>query len=176
MPTMKAFFWETPPFSSDTAGSVPFEFVALEAPTLDGTEEDGSAFAEQPNPPPAPSAAGSGSVQFRVFENLGGDALLLAPPDRANTSTIPRNALGHVGAFMRDAPVHMKLELFAELGRTLHTELFQREQERRLQRDEAAPVWVNTEGSGVPFLHVRLDTRPKYIHYEAYRRFPSVTI
>jgi hypothetical protein len=172
---MRAFFWETPPFSSKTAGGVPFEFVALEAPILDDAEEDGSAFAEHPSPPPAPSAAGGGSVQFRVFENLGRDALLLAPPDRAaNTSTIPRNALVHMAAFMRDAPVDVKLELFAEMGRTLHTELFQREQERRLQLDEEAPVWVSTEGSGVPFLHVRLDTSPKYIHYDAYRRFSSV--
>ncbi len=33
----------------------------------------------------------------------------------------------------------------------------------------AAPRWLNTSGLGVPWLHVRIDSRPKYITYRPYR-------
>lgn len=32
------------------------------------------------------------------------------------------------------------------------------------------PTWISTAGLGVPWLHVRLDERPKYYRYEPYRR------
>ena len=105
---MVAFFWETPPFSADTSAHVPFEFVALEAPGLEHTQEDGSAFAEHPNPPP-PAANGSSqlanrSQQFRIFENLGRDALLVAPPVLSNRSMIPRGAFGHIAGLFLPVP------------------------------------------------------------------------
>ena len=31
-------------------------------------------------------------------------------------------------------------------------------------------TWLNTEGSGVPWLHVRIDSSPKYYHHDPYRR------
>jgi len=31
-------------------------------------------------------------------------------------------------------------------------------------------VWLSTAGAGVPWLHVRLDDRPKYYHYGPYRQ------
>ena len=30
-------------------------------------------------------------------------------------------------------------------------------------------VWLSTAGAGVPALHMRLDDRPKYYHYDPYR-------
>ena len=35
--------------------------------------------------------------------------------------------------------------------------------------DARQPTWLSTEGSGVPWLHVRLDDRPKYYHHAPYR-------
>lgn len=158
---LKAFFWETPPFSVETARYTPFEFVALNAPGLDNTEEDGSAFSEH-----LPNSVG----QFRVFKNLGGDSLLIAPPDLANR-TAPPNTMSHIAAFVRGAPPSMKLELFSAIGHTLSQELKDGSKGGR----GVTPVWVNTEGSGVPFLHVRLDPRPKYIHYRPYQTWPPNT-
>ena len=37
----------------------------------------------------------------------------------------------------------------------------------------AAPVWLNTAGAGVPWLHARLDGGPKYYHHAPYRRAPA---
>jgi len=31
------------------------------------------------------------------------------------------------------------------------------------------PPWVSTAGMGVPWLHARLDTRPKYFRHAPYR-------
>ncbi len=37
-------------------------------------------------------------------------------------------------------------------------------------RGEAEPErWLNTEGGGVAWLHVRIDQRPKYYHYAPYK-------
>ncbi len=35
------------------------------------------------------------------------------------------------------------------------------------------PLWLSTHGLGVPWLHVRLDPRPKYIHHARFRALPS---
>lgn len=36
-----------------------------------------------------------------------------------------------------------------------------------------APVWLNTAGGGVPWLHLRIDSRPKYYTFEPYRKCPD---
>ena len=42
--------------------------------------------------------------------------------------------------------------------------------QQTLERRGASLTWLSTEGSGVPWLHVRMDSSPKYYHYDAYRR------
>jgi hypothetical protein len=37
-------------------------------------------------------------------------------------------------------------------------------------RLSARPLWLSTSGLGVAWLHVRLDSRPKYYSYAPYRR------
>jgi hypothetical protein len=32
------------------------------------------------------------------------------------------------------------------------------------------PLWVSTSGLAVPWLHLRLDARPKYYGFEPYKR------
>lgn len=34
------------------------------------------------------------------------------------------------------------------------------------------PVWISTSGLGVPWLHVRIDDRPKYYQHAPYRTWP----
>ena len=40
------------------------------------------------------------------------------------------------------------------------------------KRGEDSPLWLSTCGTGVYWLHVRLDSRPKYYSYQEYKRFP----
>ena len=72
-------------------------------------------------------------------------------PDR------PPSAHGHLAAFVRQAPEPQRHALGESVGGAMG---------RRLG---AAPVWLSTAGAGVPWLHVRLDDRPKYYGYGPYR-------
>jgi len=72
----------------------------------------------------------------------------------------PRAAYGHLAAFVREAPPEQVDALFATVGRTL------------LDRVAPSPLWLNTAGLGVPWLHVRLDSRPKYYGHAPYRELP----
>lgn len=65
----------------------------------------------------------------------------------------------HLASFVRDAsPSHVDA-LLAAVGQALG--------ERR--RLHPATIWLSTAGLGVDWLHVRLDSRPKYYRHEPYR-------
>ncbi|MBX3412377.1 MAG: hypothetical protein KF708_06755 [Pirellulales bacterium] len=137
-----AFRWETPPLS-DTLADRPFEFVVLDSPGL-AMAPDFNAFATQ--------FAAAPDQSVLSFRNLGNDAELIVPrPDG------PANAYGHIGAFVRDAPEQQKHALWRLVGETT------------LQRIGRLPIWLNTAGAGVPWLHVRVDSKPKYYRFAPYR-------
>jgi hypothetical protein len=137
-----AFRWETPPITTETA-SWPFEFVLLDSPGL-ATTPDPDAFAEH--------FSRSAAAEVVEFPNLGRDAILVAPCPNGSLS-----AYGHIGAFVRQAPEAQQHALWALVGAAMQRRLGSR------------PVWLSTAGAAVPWLHVRLDDRPKYYGYKPYR-------
>lgn len=142
-----AFRWETPSVTIATADR-PFECVLLDAPGLD-READASAFASQ-------FAATSDGEQAIAFTNLGGDATLIVPRPIAES-----DVYCHIALFVRNAPISQQEALWSLVGETM---------QQRLNR---RPAWLNTAGAGVPWLHVRIDDRPKYYGHAAYRQPPS---
>jgi len=86
---------------------------------------------------------------INTFNSLGGDATLIAP---SATGSYP-----HFAAFLRTAPESQVDALFQAVGDAI------------ARWPGAAPPWVSTAGMGVPWLHVRLDTRPKYYQHAPYR-------
>jgi len=88
------------------------------------------------------------TAPINTFDSLGGDATLIAP---SATGAHP-----HLAAFLRNAPTAQADALFHAIGHAID--------------DWQGPElpWVSTAGLGVPWLHVRIDTRPKY-----YRHAPS---
>ena len=87
-----------------------------------------------------------------AFLNLGKDATLVAPcPQVAN------NAYTHIAAFTRKAPTSQQHQLWQTVGATVE------------QKVSNKPLWLSTAGAGVYWLHVRLDSRPKYYSYKPYR-------
>jgi hypothetical protein len=138
-----AFRWETPPVTLATQDQA-FEFVLLDSPEL-LTEPDVEAFAEHFG-----DTAGSDDVVS--FPNLNRDAILVVPCPIG-----PRSAYGHVAAFVREAPDDQKHALWRLVGEAM---------QRRLG---PATIWLSTAGAGVPWLHVRLDQRPKYYGHAPYR-------
>ncbi len=137
-----AFFWEMPPLTPATL-SDPFECALIRSDALAYMRANDRDFAELLR----------GADPIAVFPNLGGDALLVAPSRIADA-----DCYGHIAAFLRSAPREQQHALF----RTLALEI-----EKRLA---ASPrrLWVSTSGLGVPWVHVRLDSVPKYYQYRRY--------
>jgi len=86
------------------------------------------------------------------FANLGHDAILIVPCPENSSSDY-----GHFAAFLRHSGESQQHALWKLVGTAM---------QRRLSRE---PVWLSTAGGGVPWLHVRLDDRPKYYGYAPYR-------
>lgn len=139
------FRWETPPVKMATADRA-FEFVLLDAPGLDRTP-DVDAFADQFQ------SAGAGQPVV-TFQNLGGDAVLVVPCQAQTNET----AYVHLASFVRGAPPEQVHELWRAVGAAMEARL-----------GAASPVWLSTAGMGVAWLHVRLDSRPKYYGFAPYR-------
>ncbi|WP_434426587.1 DUF6940 family protein [Nannocystis pusilla] len=139
-----AFFWETPAVSARST-TRPFEMVVVSAPHLARAAPSPTAFAEHLEPD---------GPAVRTFANLGGDATLVVPRPLTEHA-----AYGHLAAFLRGGPAAQIDALWQAVGAALE-EAWER---------SSAPVWLSTSGSAVPWLHVRLDARPKYYVFGAYR-------
>ena len=138
-----------PPVTSATAGR-PFEFVLLDAPFL-SQPPDARTFADH-------FARDHDDTGVVVFDNLGGDATLVVPtPPDASAD------YSHLAAFVRNSGGERQHALLRALGAAA---------QRRL---DDRPVWISTAGGGVAWLHVRLDSRPKYYGHEPYRRLNSAS-
>lgn len=47
--------------------------------------------------------------------------------------------------------------------------------EESLLNANGSPRWLSTSGLGVSYLHVRIDSRPKYYSFDEYRNFQVQT-
>ena len=140
----RAFRWETPAICGSTKG-IPFECVVLDDPSLDCTPEPWVFAAHFAKPGEEDSVL--------AFANLGHDAVLVAPRPLG-----PEDNYGHLAAFLRQAPEIQIHAFWRRVGL---------EMERRLT--QPGPIWLSTAGGAVAWLHVRLDTRPKYYRHTPYR-------
>ncbi len=142
---LEAFFWETPSLSPETI-DLPFECILMPAPSLARQRSDPRPFAAQFEA--APDAPG-----VIAFENLGGDASLIVPCDTGDGARY-----GHMAAFLRTAAPKQIRTLWRQVGQTAG---------EWLARGQTC--WISTSGLGVSWLHIRIDSRPKYYGYAPYR-------
>jgi len=141
-----AFFWENPPVTRSTLKQL-YEFVLVNSPQLSRINADSSPFQDRFNP--------TASEQTVVtFGNLTRSAELIVPCPIA-----PHHIYTHFASFIRNAPEAQKHDLFISLADQLDDNINDK------------PVWVSTSGLGVYWLHIRLDTLPKYYTYTPYREF-----
>jgi len=137
-----AFRWETPPVTISSLDR-PFRFAVLDSPELDRIP-DRVTFAEFFETM-EPGGVGE-------FPNLGSDAILIVPSPVDATS-----AYSHLALFLNSAPYSQLHSFWQMIGTTVNKSI------------GVAPLWLNTAGDGVAWLHVRLDQRPKYYVYPPYR-------
>lgn len=139
---MQAFFWEIRPVTHSTFDTA-FEYVLISAPSLALQTADPSAFGNQFD------TATSDVVHF---ENLGGDATLIAP-----LPVCDRTDYTHLHGFLRTAPK-------AQINRVWRIVFG-----LVVEKLSNTPIWVSTSGLGIPWLHIRLDSVPKYYNYVSYK-------
>lgn len=142
----QAYFWETPPLTDATLGD-DFEFVLVNSHQLSGISPNRQAFSSHFEAAPPGASVIS-------FENLGGDATLIAPCPQA-----PLSACSQLANFTREASRDQQHQLWKLVGATLEKRVGQK------------PVWLNTSGLGVYWLHIRLDCTPKYYTHDPYRNW-----
>jgi len=138
----EAFFWECPPISAANADRT-FEFVLVDGAALANLPPDPHAFARHCQGAPDGIA---------TFWNLGRDARLVAPCSQGAASVY-----AHIAAFTRHAPEAQQHALWRAVGAEVQGRL------------GARPLWLSTSGLGVAWLHVRLDSYPKYYSFGPYR-------
>ena len=138
----EAFRWETPPLTK-TTGDRPFEFVVSDSPGLSRRPDTKTfqTYLEQALPD-----------EVAEFANLGGDAWLIVP----RQIDAPEKYV-HLAVFMREAPTIQKHNLLKHMGIAVEQHL------------GAKPIWLSTAGGGIAWLHVRLDSSPKYYRYHPYK-------
>lgn len=136
-----AYCWECPPVDEVNFGRG-FECVFVSSPSLARMGTDPDAFAEHFRP-------GCDAV---TFDNLGGDATLVAPCPEGNAN------FAHLRSFTATASADRQDALWRAVGEAVASRIGPR------------PLWLSTAGHGVAWLHVRLDARPKYYRHAPYMR------
>jgi hypothetical protein len=139
-----AYRWETPSLTASNATQA-FQFVLLDAPGFCERKTDQEAYSSY-------FTADDTDHGVVSFANLGGDATLVVPSPRTTIE-----AYGHLAAFIRKAP-RPQLDAFWRIVSNCVK-----------ARIGKSPLWLSTAGGGVAWVHVRIDSGPKYYGYSRYR-------
>jgi hypothetical protein len=141
----EAFYWEHPPLTLESLDR-DTEFVLLNAPALASLQAEPAPFQSIFDDHP--------DEDVIVFPNLGGDAMLIAPRPVTTIDAYP-----HLAAFLQQAPADQIRSLWKHTAKTVR------------QHIGTSPKWLSTAGLGIAWLHIRLDTRPKYYRHVAYTHY-----
>jgi len=132
-----AYFFQTP--VATPVDSIKFRVELVDAPSLVDAAVDESTFA---------GAQSRCTGLACSFENLGRDAVLVTPTPRRGVAT---SYYSSVAPFFRHATSAQKHALLKEVGRVAQG-----------QMERWGVAWVSTSGSGVHWLHFRVERTPKY--------------
>ncbi len=127
------FEWKPVPIHPYTAETHPFFAIAFPAQFRPADPSDFQRYLEALKP----------AELTAKFTNFSGDAQLLIPAERGD--------YGHIAAFCRTAMPEMWRSLWQQTGKMCLTAITQQ-----------TPIWCNTHGHDVPWLHIRFDSRLKY--------------
>eukprot|EP01041_Mallomonas_annulata_P007837 gene7837-16028_t len=143
-----ALFWECPPISHLTITSTNFQFVLIHAEALESITADPEAFSNKFQ---------QNNNMILKFHNLGGDALLLVPRP---LETVDSSAYAHLAKFIKLAPSSQIDSILIEVANSIIEQVF---------HDKTKKLWTSTSGLGVSWLHIRLDSYPKYYNWLEYK-------
>lgn len=137
-----AFFWENRAITHQNL-EVDYECNIINSDFLASRSPDSHTFREYFD----------SNKKVVTFPNLGNDAQLIVPCPRKKD-----NCYTHIGSFVREADEDQIDKFWQITG--LET----------LQAVNSKPKWLSTSGLGVFWLHVRIDTIPKYYQTQEYKK------
>lgn len=150
------YYFETPAMLYESLRETPFEFTLIDAGgTLVNRQTSSRDFASY-------IAEDQGSLKVKSFPNLGNDAMLLAP---CHSHLVPKQAYGSLSTFLTNAPEEQVRALWRMAGAVAL---------QHLEQCPTRPLWMSTDGRGVPWLHLRIDFAPKYYKHRSYAAKPSL--
>jgi len=138
----QTFYFECCPVSGKTCESIKFEFVIIKT--------DLSRFADH-----KPFEQYLINTKNRVvsFYNLKKDSLLIVP----NIPSKNYHSNSSIAPFIRNNEM---VDVFLDLLSRVGCEML-----KIMHKKPDQTIWLNTHGKGVSWLHIRIDTTPKYISY-----------
>jgi len=146
-PNLEKIYFNCPPLTSDDLDN-PVEFAILDAPLRSSTDVE--SFKDK----------FVGKSVVTSFNNFNADSLMVCPiPEEGQDVDI----YSSLAPFIRSAPIKQQIAFWARVAKDLDTLISER------------TVWMNTAGDNVSFLHLRLDSKPKYYHYEKYENINYYT-
>ena len=138
----EAFFWENKPMTDETLDQ-DYECNIINTDFLAGRSPDSETFSQYFKK----------NAYVVTFPNLANDAELIVPCP-INTDI----AYTHIGNFVRKA------------GNEQIDKLWQMTGSETLKAIGSKPKWLSTSGLGVYWLHIRIDTIPKYYQTSEYKK------
>lgn len=152
----EAFYFETKGCSSNNYKHKTFEFVLVNAPRLASFVNS-----EGPNVRAFQIYFDSSSRESNAvaFYNIGGDARLVVPKPSNNKT---ENLFGytHLATFVRNIPNKQKVSELIQMVAEEYLKL--------LSETDTKTIWLSTSGTGISWLHFRLDTIPKYYQFHKF--------
>ncbi len=138
----QAFYWEHPAIN-EAFLEKKYECILQRSKPLENLQSNENTFKEYIH----------ANNQVADFMNLGKNARLIVP-----TKQTDQEVYNHLGKFINFAKDEQIIKIFQQLGDAVLEEL----------KEEKA-IWLNTAGLGVIWLHIRLDTKPKYYKTKLYK-------
>ena len=140
--------WEFPPYCSRTANNKA-EFML--AKTCKFKKTDSSSFDDH--------FIDKSNNDVCVFYNISRDTKLITIKSEYDMS---QTYMGHIGAFMNNAPIELKHKLLISIGEQMMS-----------YTNNHCPAYLSTHGHGVPWLHIRISNKPKYYKNSNYANLIS---
>jgi len=141
----EAFFWEVKPTTKKSLNDR-FEFVLIESKALNGIQQNDAVFKNY----------FKADKTIVSFPNLNHDAHLIAP-----CLISAQTEYAHLANFVRTASKPQVLAFWKRVGKEFKENI------------GSNTKWLSTSGLGVYWLHVRIDSKPKYYQHSAYKNIAS---
>jgi len=146
-----AVFWECAPVTKSEFNTKEFEFVIVPAPNLAARTVDIEPFSEKFQ------NVKDSTLDIISFENLGRDSTLVVPVPLKEI-----RHMTHLSSFLRYGNSEQVEHLWQNVGRVVHSTIMN-------ERNSNKKFWLSTSGLGVSWLHIRIDTIPKYYNWKEYK-------